>query len=135
MHRKVGPPCCTTDTFERHRGVHGHEARNRAHAKGDTLGSDCPLRVQLCTNCLSIVYVMKGMAELALCRIIWGSAQRHTHARGVTTTKKKKSETYGRKEAAEARPGAHGVVDQFCPACYMIHLGRWGQGRGHRDAL
>src|ERR1700761_3578327 len=88
MHRKVGPPCCTTDAFERHRGVHGHEARNRAHAKGDTLGRDCPNCVQLCTNCLSVVYVMKGMAKLALCRIIWGSAQRHMHTWGVTTTKK-----------------------------------------------
>ena len=93
MHRKVGPLCCMIDAFEQHRGVHGHEARNHAHAKGDTLGRDCPLRVQLCTNCLSVVYVMKGMAELALCCIIWGSAQRHTHVWGMTTMKKKARHT------------------------------------------
>ena len=97
MHHKVGPLCCMTDAFKQHRGVHGHKARNHAHAKGDTLGRDCPLRVQLCTNCLSVVYVMKGMAELALCHIIWGSAQRHTHARGVTTMKKKARHTAGKR--------------------------------------
>ena len=34
------------------------------------LGSACPVRVRLCTDCLSVVYVVKRTAELAPCRII-----------------------------------------------------------------
>ncbi len=34
-------------------------------------GKVCPVRVRLCTDCLSVVYVVKRTAELAPCRIIY----------------------------------------------------------------
>ena len=111
------------------------------------LGRVCPVRVRLSTNCLSVVYVVKRMAELAPCRIICRDrAQRtRTHART------RNGETYDGKEsainppealfphdghravheAAEARLGALGVVDQFGSACCVTHFGGDGETGTH----
>ena len=110
------------------------------------LGRVCPVRVRLCTNCLSVVYVVKRMAELAPCRIICGSAaQRHARTGGED-----EDETYDGKEsaintpealfphdghravheAAEARLRELGVADQFGSARCITHLGGLEVGDG-----
>jgi hypothetical protein len=41
---RLSPLCCydRTDALKRHRGVHGHETRNCAHAEGDAAGQGLP---------------------------------------------------------------------------------------------